>query len=381
MEMYNESFNDLVGGLYDAVIDPRLWTPAIETIRTRFGFAIAILGVLRMPAEEIMISVSCNVADEYYRRIGDYAGDISEMWGGIAGMSRFPMEEPIIHTAAMPPERYLHNPYYVEWCKPQGLTDQAVLLLGNDSTMVATLGLGRHESAPRIGEAELQGLRILAPHLRRAVTISRLLDRSMNEASTFEAALAAMSAGAVIVDADMAILHANTAANEMLRVADPIRSLGGRLELRVELVPGQLEEAVRAAAGRETELRRRGIGIPTRRRDGLPLIVHIMPLQQRSIRPGTGPRAVAAVFIAESGAAAALPIDAISMLFELTPAEARIFELAVAGHSTREISDELAVASTTVKTHLASLYGKTGRHRRSDLIKLAEDMGARLGGA
>jgi DNA-binding CsgD family transcriptional regulator len=175
----------------------------------------------------------------------------------------------------------------------------------------------------------------------------------------------------------MGILHANTVARAMLEDGDPIRDNAGRLELPVELVPGQLAAAIQSAAGAEAEMGRRGIGIPTRRRDGVPLVIHVMPLKQRAARSGMKLSAVAAVFVSETGARVPLPIDAVSMLFELTPAEARVFEMIALGRSIGQIAAALSVAQTTIKTHLASLYSKTDRHRRADLVRLAGELGVR----
>ena len=119
------------------------------------------------------------------------------------------------------------------------------------------------------------------------------------------------------------------------------------------------------------------MGIPARRHDGVPLVVHVLPLRQRKARSGIELAAVAAVFVSETGARTPLPIDAASMLFELTPAEARVFELIAGGSSTRDIAAALSVAATTVKTHLASLYNKTDRHGRADLVRLAGELGVR----
>ncbi|HEX4297996.1 MAG TPA: helix-turn-helix transcriptional regulator, partial [Devosia sp.] len=223
-------------------------------------------------------------------------------------------------------------------------------------------------------EAEtMDDLRLLAPHLRRAVQISRLLDLTTNAAATFEAALSAMASAAVLVDADMKLVYANPAARRMLDGGDAIRSNGGRLELTPLLVPGQLEIAVRAAVGPDIALGRRGLGIPGRRLDGTPVVLHVLPLEQRSPRTGAPWKSVAAVFIADTGGAAAVPIDALAILFDLTPMETRVLELTVAGHSSRQAAEALAVAPSTIKTHMLNLFAKTGRHRREDLVRLARE--------
>jgi DNA-binding CsgD family transcriptional regulator len=113
------------------------------------------------------------------------------------------------------------------------------------------------------------------------------------------------------------------------------------------------------------------MGIPTRGRDGSPAVLHVLPLAQRSPRTGAAWKTVAAVFVADTGGQATLPSDAIAVLFDLTPTETRVLEMTLDGHGTREVAERLEVAPSTIKTHMKSLFAKTGQHRREDLIKLA----------
>lgn len=371
--MLDTTFSRLVGGIYDAVIEPDLWTGAIEAIRREFEFHIAMLGIMKVPSNEIVINVSCNVPEDFEKAIYRYGKHIEALWGGPNGLQRLGLEEPTLQRPLLPPG-WRENPYYIEWCKPQGLVDQVILVLANDRTSNATLGLGIHESRAPMTAQTMDDIRLLTPHLCRAVKISRLLDMTTNAAATFEAALSAISSGAILVDGDMRIVYANPVAQAMLAAGDPIGSSAGRLQLQSVLVPGQLELAVQAAAGPETEIRRRGIGIPTRKRDGTPLVLHVLPLEQRSPRTGAPWKSVAAVFIADTGGQAAVPIDALSLLFELTPTEARVLELTAAGHSSRQVAETLGVAPSTVKTHMLNLFEKTGRHRREDLVRLANEV-------
>ena len=372
--MLDTTFSRLVGGIYDAVVDQTLWSDAIDAIRREFRFHIAVMAVVKLPGGEFVVHAANNIPDQFLRTFAQYGEDIIEMWGGTQAVARLPLEEPMVMTEVRPIHLWQHIRYYTEWIKPQGLVDQVAMVLANDRATNANLGLGCHASRGPVEPETLADLRLLAPHLRRAVNISRLLDMTTNAAATFEAALAAMASGAVLVNADMKIVYANPIAQRMLQAGDPIRTAAGRLELTQVLVPGQLETAVAAAAQPEVKFGRRGIGIPTRKRDGTPLVLHVLPLEQRSPRTGAPWKSVAAVFLADTGGQAAVPIDALSLLFELTPMEARVLELTATGHSSREAAEALGVAPSTIKTHMLNLYEKTGRHRREDLVRLASEV-------
>jgi DNA-binding CsgD family transcriptional regulator len=81
------------------------------------------------------------------------------------------------------------------------------------------------------------------------------------------------------------------------------------------------------------------------------------------------PAAAAAVFVAappdeRKGAELA------AATFRLTPAETRVLASLLAGRTLAETATELGVATATAKTHLESIFSKTGVTRQADLIRL-----------
>lgn len=370
---------DLIAAIYDAVIEPNRWHTALNAVRLRFNFHNAAMSVIAPQEGRSLVNLMVNIPGEYARMASgpDYIDDIVALWGGPERLSALPLEEPILLSEMISPSQISANRYYNDFAKPQGISDVLAIALAHDRTMLGNVAFGRLESAGRPGHYERDGLRALGPHLRRAALISGIMDHSLREAATFGMALDAARSGIVLVDADMRIVHANEAAHAMLAVGDPVREKLGRLELRQELLPGQLKAAV-VSCETDAGLGRRGIGIPTRRLDGSPLIIHVMPLEQRTIRGGLPSTASAAVFIADGSGGIAPLHDALGLLFGLTPAEARVFELAVDGLENDAVAAALGVATSTVKTHMLHIFDKTGAHSRADLVRLARQISPSL---
>jgi DNA-binding CsgD family transcriptional regulator len=69
-----------------------------------------------------------------------------------------------------------------------------------------------------------------------------------------------------------------------------------------------------------------------------------------------------------------MPADALALLYDLTPAESRIFELIADGQALSDIAVVLGIAPSTVKTHLLRVFDKTGCSRQAELVKLAASM-------
>jgi DNA-binding CsgD family transcriptional regulator/PAS domain-containing protein len=293
------------------------------------------------------------------------------MWGGRPTLETWPLEEPAVANEIIPIERKRKNRYFIDVLEPRGFTDGVILPLARDRNLFCYIGLNRHVSFGDVTPDVVDGLRLLAPHIRRAVTISNLLDLQKVERATFASVLDAMTSGVVLVGEDMDILHANPAAGAMLSQGTVVADRLGKLQTRGPHAQTAMETAVKLAAQDETKLTRRGIGVPAQSSDGASAVLHVMPLNGGALRPGLFQRAVAAIFLASPDQSAHVPIDAISLLCDFTPAESQIFASLVQGKSLEETAAALGVARSTAKTHLLRIFDKTGCKRQAELIAFA----------
>ena len=165
--MLDASLNDIIGAIYDAVIDPPRWNAVINEIRERYNFQIAMLSVIQLATGAPLIYASSNVPEEYERSVDLYGEEVVELWGGPERMASLMLEEPILTTDVVDHATWPANRFYREWAAPQGLEEQVVIALSWDQTAIANLALGRHYSKLPVTEDELAALRIIAPHLRR----------------------------------------------------------------------------------------------------------------------------------------------------------------------------------------------------------------------
>jgi DNA-binding CsgD family transcriptional regulator/PAS domain-containing protein len=366
---------ELIGAIYDSVIDATRWPEAVERIRRHLGFHMAILSVVGLPSGRVVLSVESNVPPRYSELLPRYSAEAVARWGGADRLATLTREEPLVDSEFNARNTVEGNPYYENWARPQGLVNQVIIILEINARLLASAAFGVHESNPDVTAEQLERLRVLAPHLRRAAIISGLLDGRASAEESFASVLQTIGSAVVLVDDQMQVVFANDHAEAMLRAGDPLARYNDRLELRRELAPGSLEAAVRAAANDVSGLEL-GSGIAARRRDGSGVVVHVLPLQRRRLRrhATTPGGAVAAVFVADPDAELNLPVAAIQQLYGLRPAEARVFELIVEGLSAPGIARKLGIATSTAKTHTRRLFGKLGVHSRGELLRLARRM-------
>jgi DNA-binding CsgD family transcriptional regulator len=370
-----EKFSNLIGGIYDCVIAPERWTGVLDEICAEFGFATGALSIASLSNMKAVVNAvsGSDLAQMTQNGIG-YGADIIELWGGTERIQQYPLGEPIVQSQAVRQDIISGNRYYREWALPKGLFDAVAVGLVRDGTMVGNAIFSQHETAGPIHDAQLGGLRILAPHIRRAVTISNLFDLKTVEATTFAATVEALTVGVVLADEDSRVVHTNAAATAMLAAGDPIVVRQGRIAVQSATTTGTLQSAIAQAAKDEAALGQKGIGIPIPRPSGDPLVIHVMPLRRGRMRAGLIQRAAAALFVASASGPPQLPHDALIQLYDLTPAEIRIFELICEGQTRDAISASLGVSVSTVKSHLFHVFEKTGCRRQVDLVRLAKSL-------
>jgi len=98
------------------------------------------------------------------------------------------------------------------------------------------------------------------------------------------------------------------------------------------------------------------------------LVVHLVPFKRSARDIFTGAELIAVFSTLDHAKAPAAAL--LRGLFDLTPAEARVAKCIVDGHQVADIANDLKVAPSTVKTHLNSVFAKTGTRRQTDLVRL-----------
>lgn len=231
---------------------------------------------------------------------------------------------------------------------------------------MGSIAFGRHIDDGAFSEPDLDLLRALGPHIRRAVSINRLLDYHAIRAATFEAVLESVGSVVVLVDRALRVIHVNRAGREALEMRAPLFVRQGVLQLADRRAAMRLAEAVEAVEQRAGGLEQR-IAIPLRTTGGEAFVIHVLPIQPRQLGTLVPPSAVAALFLASAASPAPPPIAAFAELYDLTPAEARIAELIAEGLAPAEIAGRIGAAPATVRTHLLRVFQKSGVSRQGDL--------------
>lgn len=363
--------SELVAAIYDCALDPGKWPVAMEAIRKELNGELASMSLQALPSFELIVNVTTNLAPPFVAIMRRAGSDFAEPWGGEQVLLTVSLDEPAVLSRVNPSfdpatER---SRYYHEFAKPQGLIDILGVGLARDAHGFGSLAFGRHERWGRFTDREVEIARLLVPHLQRAATINRLLDRARAERDSFAGIVDALATPVVLVGIGMEVVHANTAAKRMLDEGGVFRNADGILQAVAPGVSQAILAAIAAAPQSGVKLGRKGLGIPVRTAEGAFGSVYVLPLGHRLA--GHHPGAVAGVFLTTIQAGFVPPADLAAALFDLTPSEARVFDQLATGRSLKEVAARLGVATSTAKTHMLRLHDKMGVSKRGELMRIA----------
>jgi DNA-binding CsgD family transcriptional regulator/PAS domain-containing protein len=372
----NAEFSSVVGVIYDCALDPGLWPNAIREVCEATRSFAGVIGVSDLSTGAAHLRQHWNFDEDWLDRMVLHGPEVAAMLASVPDLHTRELDEPVVAMRDFDPAVALSSRYYNEWLRPQGIIDAINLTVLRQKDRIGSLALSRHESAGAISDRDVAIVRLLAPHIRRAIAVSNVLGMQAMKVRTFEASLDLIGIGVVLVDARSVIVHANRAAQSMLAAGSPIRSDRGELRTCLPETSAALRAAIAKAADNEAAIGGAGIGMPAPQASGDPAFIYVLPLMSGDVRPRIAPRASAALFITATGNGAELPAEAIAAMFDLSPAEVRVLERLIAGRTPAEVADDLGSALPTVRTHLSNIFAKTGTTGQADLIRLAASLAA-----
>jgi CRP-like cAMP-binding protein/DNA-binding CsgD family transcriptional regulator len=190
------------------------------------------------------------------------------------------------------------------------------------------------------------------------------------ERDTLREVLDRLPMGVVLVDSNKKILLINQSAqrvtdqgNALLMKRDEIhavnRSDNRKLQELIGKVSGASIESARKSGG--------ALMVSRGSERSIPLL--ISPLRSREYS-FENRAAVAAIFISDPDLAIPEPQEVLRKLYGLTPMEARLSSELLQGRNVTQVAGGLNIKVNTVRSHLKSIFLKTGVNRQSDLIRI-----------
>ncbi len=359
----------VIGNLYDAALDPALWSVVLGEARDFVGGSAAAIFAKDAAATKLTIFHHDGGIDPHYTQL--YYDRYMALDPSNTAHFFATVESPISTGDYIDQAEFRQTRFYREWAEPQGLVDFITVALEKSITSAALFGIFRKAHDGFADEHAKRRMRLISPHVRRAVLIGKAIDLKAAQSANFADTLDGLSTALFLVQANGRIVHANAAAHGMIATSRFLYAANGRLAVRDTRMHHALMDVLTATDSGDGAVGARGVALPLATRDGGAYLAHILPLTSGARKQaGNAYAATAAVFVRKAELELPSTPEIIARHYRLTPSELRVLLAVIEVGGVPEVAEALGIADTTVKTHLGSVYGKTGTSRQADLVKL-----------
>ncbi|WEX07895.1 hypothetical protein [Chelativorans sp. AA-79] len=285
-----QDLSRLIGSIYDCTLDPGNWDRTLAEIAEALLAHSLILSLNDFYGDRMVIDRSVGWEPHW---LAERTKHLPEIHAVLARWlaSCISLDEPFVASRELMPSQAEASAYFRNCLEPQGIVDISHFFLMYTRTHFSEIVVARHRRAGVMTDREIELGKLLLPHLRRAVTISRILDARAIERARMAQALDALACGVLLTDEHGAILHPNRAAERMLREGTGIQECGGMLEAKAPSAARELRSAIRQAAQDEAGMGRTGLAVRLTDSEAPPLFAHVLPMAGGTCaRPSTRKR-------------------------------------------------------------------------------------------
>lgn len=362
-----EDYDRLLGALYQGSLESPPWQGALQLLRDQLKSAHVTL-MLRPPSPE-STGVMINTGAVTQQGVDSYETHFFAL-DPFVRLS----EGQVVTAEELIGKQWLQSTVYQEYLKPLDVRH----LLGADiytkDGIECRLRITRGHDALPFSEADKGLVKRLLPHLKRSIQIHAQLDFLECERALFAGAVNRLLLGMVSFDQNGAIIETNPEARRILGEKDGIWLAGNNLCLDNSQESRDLQRLLRQALS-GASINDEGPGMveamavtrPSGRAK-LGVLVKAVPMGQFS---ESKQRPAVVVFLRDPESNAAQPSqELVRRLFGLTRMEAQLALLLTEGLTLDEAAEKMNVRRNTARTHLRSIFCKTGVTRQTMLVRL-----------
>ena len=370
-----KQLSDLLNDIYEAALDPDLWPSTLQAMATAFGACFAGFGW----EDTRVMAIGGSYGSE--PRSEDEKESYTRRYKTLIYSN--PMRVPVLLTRnvddvftpemLVPPDEYRASRYYREYVQPMGWGDGLSVILSKAEGVVHYLAFARAADAPPYGPADIELLKLLAPHIRRAYTIGNLIGRQRKRIEGLAQTFDGLAAAVFVLDDRGRVTYRNDSGAALLAQGKPLIIVNERLCHVTGSLRGHgdraFERALRAAVHGTFDATQGSMVLEGT--DESRHLVHFLPLAARDrARTDDMSTASVSIFVTRVGFEAESPIKTIARTFSLTPREASILVALMEVGSLQEVAERHGVSLNTVRSQMKAIFTKTGVGRQADVVKL-----------
>ncbi len=360
----DQQFSELIGSIYQGALEEVPWQSFLARLRELMG-AVNTTLVLRPPSDKGKgllltdggVEEGILIYNERFFALDPFVGLKP---GEVTSLLEFIGEEQL-----------LSSELYQVCMKPAGIFDSLGADMYVPGEVEARLRVARSKQAQPFTHADRALVGSIIPHLERAISIHARLNKIESERALYAGAVEQLSVGTIILDENARLLNCNAMASELFEQKDGLYCVKDRLQLSNTERTAELQQLIGEVMDSQRAERPAVVqALRVERPSGLAdLGLVIRPVPGNAWSQGKAVPSVV-IFVSDPEQSSDAPIQAIARLFGFTPTEASLAMLLANGLTLDESAEQLHVSRNTVRTHLRSVFAKTGVSRQPMLVRL-----------
>jgi DNA-binding CsgD family transcriptional regulator/GAF domain-containing protein len=359
----SETVFSIISAIYDAALDDELWHQAVEQVAAALGgtgSSIAVQDRVTHELQAVAFGSQLTMLEAY----NPYWASICPTWPPTFSV---PVGTLMIDRLFIGRRAIEKSEFYNDFLRPLDVNSAMAIKILHEPRSAGVLMVTRDHAQPEFESKDGALLKLLVPHMEKAL---RIRQRLSGEPRLALEALDRLNDGVIVLDAHARILVANASARHRLASGDGLFSCSDGLRTlsndQTQTLRGMIGQAAtrtfdpRDVAGDLIAIRR-----PTKR----PLSVLVAPISTdgHALRM---PGCAAILFIIDpEETPLTLPQHLIS-LYGLTRMEAKVAVSVLESENLVTVAEKLGIGHATVKTHIHNVFAKTNTQRQAELVRL-----------
>jgi DNA-binding CsgD family transcriptional regulator len=363
---------ELLDKIYNAPIDPDLWTSILDDVTAMLDARGSVLLVERndgwvgwRSTESLKPQINHQIENHLDTRFAVINNRLKSRNSQDFIAEHYLFDE----------QEWLETPFMKEYGIPNGLKHTVgayIELPQGDKILIFSV---RDKNKPKFEDHEIEQLNQLRPHLARAAMLTTNI--GLKRISSFIDAMNNISLKALVVDKAGIIIFDNNSLEFFKEYLIILKS--NKIEFTNKNNSAQFSDLIT-----DTINTNKPKSIPIRSSDDRAAILHFMPIASfykdffdtSNIANNIFDTTNVVVILTPVARNTETSSTIIRGLFDLTATEAKITSKISDGTTIDQIAETMKVSKETIRTHLKNIFSKTGVNRQSQLVALIAGIGS-----